>query len=463
MIFFHWSWLSYPDSGSDGIKVSNNKTTIWARLYDGHNGGNYVTGYINKIDKEKPEVPTFTTEKTTNTITVHANATDHKETPSSGESGIKTYWFSDDGGDTWEPTLGQTTKDYTFTDLGDGEAYNIKVKVADQAGNEATSSVEGDKGTEVKTEVIKDGNELKITFDNKGTEWCKSTYARITGKQDGCHIEFSLDNSDWEDYDESTAINIDHSGQKVKARLSDGKNNGEESIEVISEKVDDKDPTASMQITSKTTKSITVTAEGTDTSVQGNSASGVDEYWFSCTKPDGTVENSEWTNKALYTFDNIKYENNGAYKVTVKVRDLAERESTEVSSAGNLEKLILQDADIKIKATPGEGEWTNEKVIVTITTDKPDVTIKYATQWNGSEPNYQDYQVDQQIEVDKQNTEVLAKLTDGTNTSEDNATLKINNIDKNAPGVTIETDETGENPEIIGVMADAEETADSRS
>ena len=204
--------------------------------------------------------------------------------------------------------------------------------------------------------------------------------------------------------------------------------------------VDDKDPTATVEITSITTKSINVTAGGTDTSTYTGGNSGVKEYQYTCTKPDGTKETVDWTSNKTHTFNEIKYTNNGSFTVGVKVRDKANRESTEVTKIGNLEKLeAVKQGNIVFTAVPPAGQWSKQKVDVTIKNNVSNTSIKYAikskSKTSPTQSDYQNYSTP--IQITEQDDEIWAELTDGTNISTDHASLKINNIDTVPPTITL--------------------------
>ena len=78
-------WPIYPDNAQkEGIEIQNNNTTIWARLYDGHNAGGHAAGKVTKIDKKAPDKLEVTTTTTTNSITVTATAKDATKSNDSG-------------------------------------------------------------------------------------------------------------------------------------------------------------------------------------------------------------------------------------------------------------------------------------------------------------------------------------------------------------------------------------------
>ena len=136
-----------PDVDSSWeIKTDNSITlsvngTVYARLYDGLNYSNYISGTVTHIDKLAPyEFENFAiTDYTTSTITVTGSTTDREATDSYGCSGIEAYYYSSDGGTTWLPASGTEETEYTFEGLSQGMTYTLVMKAVDYAGNETIS------------------------------------------------------------------------------------------------------------------------------------------------------------------------------------------------------------------------------------------------------------------------------------------------------------------------------------
>ena len=179
-------WLSYTeDNKNNGIEVTTNGTTIWARIYDGHNAGNHATGLIDNIDTQIPSELNVTTNATTNSITVIAKATDASATNDSGCSGIAKYYFQKDNDEWIEKVVedgNSTSQTHKFENLDDNVEYTIKVKVEDKAGNVKELTSGDEKGKKVTTQEVKTASQagIIIEFDNKRTIWCEKTNARIS-------------------------------------------------------------------------------------------------------------------------------------------------------------------------------------------------------------------------------------------------------------------------------------------
>ena len=134
------SWTGIQNGGT--ISNLNHGTTIYARLTDGNNAGDYTSMDIQ--DKTDPTGTITINEITAESIKVTVNASD-------GESGLATsgrYAYYINTESTARST--GTSNTYTYTNLAGGTQYTIKVIVKDQAGNEkevttvATTEKQGD-------------------------------------------------------------------------------------------------------------------------------------------------------------------------------------------------------------------------------------------------------------------------------------------------------------------------------
>ena len=118
------SWQ--PITSGNQITGLNNNDTVYARLTDGNNYGDYAS--ITIKDTTPPIISNITTSNiTASSITVTVTAND-------GQSGLATsgtykYYLNDD----YKTT--NTTGSYTFTGLSEETSYTIKVEVVDKANN----------------------------------------------------------------------------------------------------------------------------------------------------------------------------------------------------------------------------------------------------------------------------------------------------------------------------------------
>ena len=120
------SWTKIANGGT--ISNLNHGTTIYARLTDGNNAGDYTSMDIQ--DKTAPTATINIDEITVESIKVTVNASD-------GESGLATsgrYAYYINTENTARST--GTSNTYTYTNLAGGTQYTIKVIVKDKAGNE---------------------------------------------------------------------------------------------------------------------------------------------------------------------------------------------------------------------------------------------------------------------------------------------------------------------------------------
>ncbi len=137
-------WQEYTNS----FEVEDNNTEIYARLVNSiGEGEKYTAGKITIIDKEAPQTVTISKgEQTTKGVTINVEATDAPENAdnTSGSSGIKKYYFSSDGGNSWLPEGGkeqeggQISYEVSTQGLTEG-THTIKVKAEDKAKNSKES------------------------------------------------------------------------------------------------------------------------------------------------------------------------------------------------------------------------------------------------------------------------------------------------------------------------------------
>ena len=154
------------------------------------------------VDAEDPATLSFTTTKTTKSITVVATAT--------SESGIAKYEYSKDGGSTWVTGNGNT---YTFDGLKSNTAYNIKVRVTSKIGKQTTSETSTVTTNTIATPTFSDNtNQTQITI----------TYPEGCGSKYTCTYKYN-DGSEVTTTNSSTIITKNATGNIV-AKVTDGTN-----------------------------------------------------------------------------------------------------------------------------------------------------------------------------------------------------------------------------------------------
>ena len=148
IVAYQFSQTSNLTAASGGWTTITRTTSQTTQTFSATANGTWyfyvkdALGYINKssvtvkIDKLAPTVNSVTTsEVTKNSVKITVTASDAVATTTSGMSGVKSYYYSKDGGKTW--TEAQNSSIYTFTGLSAGTQYTFAVKVVDNAGKES--------------------------------------------------------------------------------------------------------------------------------------------------------------------------------------------------------------------------------------------------------------------------------------------------------------------------------------
>ena len=122
------SWTT----ASTGVTVSglHHNDTVYARLFDGVNAGDY--GSVSIIDNTPPSVDISTSNLTYNSVTLNVTASDSES--GLATSGTYTYYLDN------EQKASNTTNSYTYMDLTGGISYTLKVVVKDNAGKTTEKS-----------------------------------------------------------------------------------------------------------------------------------------------------------------------------------------------------------------------------------------------------------------------------------------------------------------------------------
>ena len=128
------NWEDYDEA--KGITLEHNDV-VFARLWSGLRESEYATANVENIDRLPPNSFSVTvSEVGINEITVTGGTVDAEKTDEDACSGINGYYFSNDGGVTWEPSVPQKDPNYTFEGLEPDTNYDIVIKAEDNAGNE---------------------------------------------------------------------------------------------------------------------------------------------------------------------------------------------------------------------------------------------------------------------------------------------------------------------------------------
>ena len=298
------------------VKINNvtGKYYIWAKAEDsvGNIRKKVYGPYL--LDNKKPEVNLVLDGTTTNKIKLKVVASDP-------EAGIKGYYYSRDGGQSYSGL--QESGIYMYTRLKNDTEYKIRVKVEDKLGNIAES--------EIKTIRTAPLGNISMTIDDDS--WAKKKTLSVTSDQIvGETYSYSLDNGvNWIPITGAISHVEVNKNTIVKYKVSDGVNEEISYIEVT--KVDPIKPEIKkleVDTSRLTNRSITFLVEAEDKG-PATEKSGIDKYSYSI---DGVNWTADLEPAASYTIDNLKA--NTTYKVRLRVKD----------KAGNVEEKTV---DIKTK------------------------------------------------------------------------------------------------------------------
>ena len=155
------TWTSIANNGT--ISGVSNGTTVYARLTDGVNVGDYASVTIS--DTTGPTV-SLSTSATYNSITVTVNASDS----GSGLATTDTYKYYINNEST--PRNTSTSNSYTFSGLSAQTGYSIKVEVADKLNNIGTGTASVTTPKKPAENINEVGEAEYVNYvDNNGNTW----------------------------------------------------------------------------------------------------------------------------------------------------------------------------------------------------------------------------------------------------------------------------------------------------
>ncbi|MEI3394528.1 MAG: hypothetical protein V8R82_02295 [Clostridia bacterium] len=378
---------------------------IYARLWDGTNGGGYAAGNVTNIDKVKPVVTGATA--TTNSITI--TATDEA-------SGIIGYTITTSNSQPTSFTGVGNTKNFSTTVGGKKQGTTYYVWVKDAAGNVSTSR-------STATGNVTGLTSADTTFSYNPTGWTNGNVtATASTTKTGYTLQTSKDGQNWS----STASQTYSENGKIYARLWDGTNGGGYAAGNVTN-IDKVKPVVTGA--TATTNSITITAT--------DEASGIIGYAITTSNSQPTSFTGVGNTKNFSTTVRGKKQGTTYY---VWVKDAAGNVSTSRSTAtGNVTGLTSADTTFSYNPTG----WTNGNVTATASTTKTGYTLQTSKDGqNWSSTASQTY---------SENGKIYARLWDGTNGG-GYAAGNVTNIDKVKPSIgTISGSNTASNVGTISV------------
>ena len=335
-------WTSIDNDGT--ISELSHGNTVYARLTDGNNHGDYAVASIQ--DGVAPTVDvTASGAPTSNSISVNVVASDNE----SGMAANQTYTYyikqSNEEDTAYVAKANNISENtYTFTGLQQGTSYDVKVEVTgDVAGNtgsgtllnQTTQSIPGG------SEGVEEG---AITFG--AVSWSGSKASITVSTNTSYQIEYqvgAITEGNWTGIANNGTISNLNYKDTIYARLTDGVNHGEYATASIDDGIE---PEASIEATEVTSDSITVKVTASD----GQSGLATSEtYKYYLDSEDSPRESS--TNDT-YTYTEL--EGATGYTLKVVVTDIAGNEK-EATTTATTEQSLPDGWDVE-KVTPIESE-----------------------------------------------------------------------------------------------------------
>ena len=284
----------------------NHNDTVYARLTDGTNYGNYASVKI--TDGLAPTVNITKGTVTTKSIAVSVSSTDSQwGMPSS----ISYSYYIKTSSTTNYPTTASytgTNTSYTFNNLNQTTSYDIKVTTKDKAGNEGSKET---KGIATGTVGGATGDLTSGNIISSSPTWNNNTASITLSKGADVASNLSIQwqkNSISGTWTTGTSVTGLNHNDIVYARLTDGVNYGQEASVTITDTIA---PTiSSFTSTSKSYTSITVRVTASDAQ-SGLASSGTYQYYLGSTLKSTSTSTT-------YTYSGLSAETQYTLKVIVK-------------------------------------------------------------------------------------------------------------------------------------------------
>ena len=355
--------LSAPEEDAGWTTIENNGTiselshgsTVYARLTDGVNHGDYATKNIQ--DEINPVVDVKLDGLTTSSsIKVNVTASDKE----SGMTASPTYTYyikqsSEEDTEYVAKANNITENTYTFTGLTQGTSYDIKVEVTgDNAGNTGTGYLAGQTTATVPDAGGPEVEEGAITFGT--VSWSSNKASISVSTNTSYQIEYQvggITEGSWTGIANNGTISNLNYGDTVYARLTDGVNHGEYATASIDDKTNPQAATISLSGSEATTKeSITATVTLTDNE-SGADVTG--SKWIYNTNAGSIgIDEASYTNSFTVNPEELTLsaETAGTYYLHVLTKDIAGNKIETVSEAVIIEQAPPDMSDAK----PNTGE-----------------------------------------------------------------------------------------------------------
>ena len=358
--------LSEPDVDTGWEEIANNGpisnlehgSTVYARLTDGTNHGDYATTIIQ--DEINPVVDVKLNGLTTSSsIPVNVQASDNE----SGMSASPTYTYyikesseEDSAYQTQANSTNLPSNTYTFTELTQGTSYDIKVDVTgDIAGNTGTGYLAGQTTQKIPDASGEGVQEGAITFST--ATWSNNKASITVSTNTSYNIEYkvgAITEGNWTGIQSGGTISNLEYGDTVYARLTDGVNHGEYASASIDDKTLPQAANISLSGTSTDTKgSVTATVTLTD------NESGVDvtgsKWIYNTTAGNIGLEETSYTNNFIENPEQLKLsaDTAGTYYLHVLTKDVAGNKIETISEVITVETAVPSTTE---EAKPTDGQ-----------------------------------------------------------------------------------------------------------
>ena len=304
--------LTNPEEDSGWTSIDNNGTisglshgsTVYARLTDGTNHGDYATASI--TDGIAPVVTVTPGGATSNSLSVSVSAQDNE----SGMADSLTYTYyikqSNEEDTAYVAKASNISLNtYIFSGLTQGTSYDIKVEVTgDKANNTGTGTLLNQSTATIPggTSGVQDGS---ITFSTPSWSGGKANVIVSTNTSYNIEYQIGAVTGSWTPIDNNGTIQNISNGTTIYARLTDGANVGEYASITVQ---DTTAPSVSLS-TSATYNSITVTVNASD-GESGLATSGTYKYYLNNSLQTTLTSNS-------YTFTGLSAQTGYSIKVEV--------------------------------------------------------------------------------------------------------------------------------------------------
>jgi hypothetical protein len=319
-------------TGDNGVLEITKNGSIYARKIDASLNKSEVKEIkITSIDNEVPLlfVPSVSCDMNNLNITVTGSTTDSPATLTNASSGIKSYGFSIDNGQTF--VMSDSENSHRFENLEKDKEYIVKMKVVDNAGNQLI--------TDPINVVIQNFSKPTILLSNTSPTNEDITATIQYFENQGDTKQYSLDGTNWLNY--NTPIQISKNNTIIYARIlnSSGIYVNSTSIEV--QNIDKLAPSDILltpnEISSSKKVSVEVLAKDAKAIEGVTGSSGIDEIKYIWNNSPDTIDKTSPLWDSALVIQNggslTKEDVTGDYYLHLQVKDKAGNVALKISQA----------------------------------------------------------------------------------------------------------------------------------